>query len=57
MKDAGDVVAGAVGDLETLYHYCDGINPRDYCKEIQSKRSRHHDAISRRRVACSKECR
>ena len=37
MKDAGDVVAGAVGDLDTLYHYCDGINPRDYCKEIQSK--------------------
>jgi hypothetical protein len=37
MKDAGDLVAGAVGDLETLYHYCEGLNPKDYCKEIQSK--------------------
>jgi hypothetical protein len=37
MKDTGDLVAGAVGDLETLYHYCEGLNPKDYCKEIQSK--------------------
>ncbi len=36
MKDAGDLVAGAVGDLETLYHYCEGLNSKDYCKEIQS---------------------
>ena len=37
MTDAGDLVAGAVGDLETLYHYCQGVNSKDYCKEIQSK--------------------
>jgi hypothetical protein len=37
MKDAGDLVAGAVGDLETLYHYCEELNSKDYCKEIQSK--------------------
>jgi tetratricopeptide (TPR) repeat protein len=37
MKDAGDLVAGAVGDLETLYHYCEGLNSKDYCKDIQSK--------------------
>jgi hypothetical protein len=37
MTDAGDLVAGAVGDLETLYHYCQGLNSKDYCKEIQSK--------------------
>lgn len=37
MKDLGDLVAGAVGDLETLYHYCEGLNSKDYCKEIQSK--------------------
>ena len=37
MKDSGDLVAGAVGDLEALYHYCEGLNPRDYCKQIQSK--------------------
>jgi hypothetical protein len=37
MKDDGDLVAGAVGDLETLYHYCEGLNSKDYCKDIQSK--------------------
>ena len=37
MKDAGDLVAGAVGDLETLYHYCEGLNSKDYCWDIQSK--------------------
>jgi tetratricopeptide (TPR) repeat protein len=37
MKNDGDLVAGAVGDLETLYHYCEGLNSKDYCKEIQSK--------------------
>ena len=39
MKDAGDLVAGAVGDLETLYHYCEGLNSKDYCWDIQSKES------------------
>jgi tetratricopeptide (TPR) repeat protein len=37
MRDAGDLVAGAVGDLETLYHYCEGLSSKDYCKEIQAK--------------------
>ena len=36
MKDAGDLVAGAVGDLETLYHYCEGLIRRRR-RDIQSK--------------------
>jgi tetratricopeptide (TPR) repeat protein len=37
MKGAGDQVAATVGDLEAVYHYCEGLNSQDYCRQIQSK--------------------
>lgn len=37
MKGRGNLVAGAVGDLEALFHYCEGLNSGDYCKQLRSK--------------------
>ena len=61
MKDAGDLVAGAVGDLETLYHYCEGLNSKDYCWDIQSKEPRlllswlqRHGLLQKRKSSAGK---
>ena len=37
VKGDGDLLAGAVGDLETLYHYCEGLNSKAYCEKIRAK--------------------